>query len=88
MKQAQLKHPIVIMMEPLIECLRVTPLFWFSWLLLPCVHGRPISGPLTNVMIIAPATVAIVPTILAWLRMLINCTFSSLEYIGTFNDLT
>lgn len=78
MKQAQLKQPIVIITDPFIACWRfVMPLIWLL-LLFPCVQNNSSTGPFINVMTIAPATVATVPNILAWLRMLLIFNFSSL----------
>lgn len=78
MKQAQQKQPTVIIREPLIESWRlVAALVCCSWLGL--VQNKCKSGPFTRVMIMAPATVATVPTNLLWLRMLFNFTFSSLR---------
>lgn len=80
MKQAQLKQPIVIITDPLIECWRLTPpLCWFWVLLLPCVPKSPSTGPFINVMTMAPATVAKVPTTFAWLRVLFIFILSSLN---------
>lgn len=42
-------------------------------------HVDSITGPFTSVMIIAPKTVARLPTTLAWLRVFRNLTFSPLQ---------
>lgn len=79
MKQAQLKHPMVIIREPLTELCRLVPPLPFWLLFLPFVQNNSSIGPFTRVMIIAPPTVANVPNILAWLRMFLILTFSSLQ---------
>jgi len=76
-KAAQLKQPMVIIIEPLIASWTLisscfTPL---DGLLLDQILR---AGPLTRVIIIAPPNVATVPMILAWLRMLLSFIFSSL----------
>lgn len=78
MKQAQQKQPAVIIRAPLIELWRSTP-FVCCWLVLALVQNNFKSGPFTSVMIMAPATVAAVPSTLLWLRMHFNFTFSSLK---------
>lgn len=78
MKQDQLKHPIVIMRAPLIECWVFTRPCGCAWFPSSMVHGRAMFGPRTRVMIIAPPTVAKVPAIFAWLCLLDNLRFSSL----------
>lgn len=87
MKQAQLKQPIVIIIEPLIVCWRlISPLC--CWLFaLSLTQNSSKIGPFISVIIMAPPTVAMVPTILAWLLMLLILTFSSLKNKSCVDDL-
>ncbi|KAJ0897271.1 hypothetical protein HanRHA438_Chr08g0343821 [Helianthus annuus] len=48
----------------------------------PLVHGKPIVGPTTRVIIIAPPTVTNVPTIFPMLCIFLMFTFSSLPKIN------
>lgn len=84
MKHDQLKHPTVIISEPLMESWRFVPPLPCGYFVLPSVHGNLMNGPFTKVMIMAPETVANVPITLAWLRMLRSFTFSSLYRFGNF----
>ena len=80
MKQAQLKHPTVIIREPLMECARLIPTDWLLLPPVPFVHINSMTGPFTTVITIAPATVAAVPITLACDRMLFMFSFSSLTF--------
>lgn len=89
MKHAQLKQPIVIIIEPLIVCWRLISPLCCGLVPLSLTQNSSKIGPFISVIIIAPPTVATVPTILAWLLMLLILTFSSLKkYVLVYRNFT
>lgn len=77
----------MIIIDPLIFSAGLTGIVVCCWCSVaePLVHGKPIVGPTTTVIIIAPPTVTSVPTIFPMLRIFLIFTFSNLPKITSKN---